>query len=271
VPGRRLGEQDSDHPRTLLSAREQKELRALRRRRSRQQSARFLAEGIRLAEDLLASPLAVRWGAISSSLEDSERGRALVASLTRRGIPVRPLGDGEFAEHAATDTPQGVLLVADTPEWELRHLLEPGSAPRVILVLDGIQDPGNFGTLVRSAEALGAVGVLALPGSVDPWNPKSVRAAMGSSFRLPIVTASWDQAAPAMRASGFALLAAAVGGEPPPEHLQRVALVLGNEGAGVSAAVLREVDASVGIPLRGRAESLNVAAAAAILLHQLTR
>jgi RNA methyltransferase, TrmH family len=255
----------------LLSAREQKELRALQRRRSRQEIGRFLAEGIRLAEDLLASSLTPRWVVISSSLEDSGRGRALMAALERRGIPVRLLPEAAFAAHAATESPQGVLLVADTPQWELRHLLEPGPLPRVILVLDGIQDPGNFGTLIRSAEALGAAGVLCLPGSVDPWNPKSVRAAMGSSFRLPIVASEWEEAAPVLRGSGFALLAAEVGGRPPPEGLERVALVLGNEGAGVSEPVLREVDTTIGIPLRGRAESLNVAAAAAILLHQLTR
>src|SRR5690606_35068491 len=101
--------------------------------------------------------------------------------------------------------------------------------------------------------------------------PKAIRAAAGSAFRLPVVERDWTQASAWLRGAGFTLLAGAAGGEPVPRGLDRVALVVGNEGAGVSPRVLAGVDRAVGIPLRGRAESLNVAAAAAILLHELTR
>jgi TrmH family RNA methyltransferase len=138
-------------------------------------------------------------------------------------------------------------------------------------MLDAVQDPGNFGTLVRSAEALGAAGVIALPGTVDPWNPKAVRAAVGSTFRLPVVGSSWETAAEWLRREGFGILGADAGGGPVPASVRRAALVVGNEGAGLSAAVRAGMDGLVGIPLRGRAESLNVAAAAAILLYELTR
>ncbi len=112
---------------------------------------------------------------------------------------------------------------------------------------------------------------MALPGTVDPWNSKSVRAAAGSSFRLPIVAAGWGEAAAWLRGHGFELLAAAAGGDPAGPGAERAALVVGNEGAGVSPEVGEGVDRIVGIPLRGRAESLNVAAAAAILLYELSR
>jgi TrmH family RNA methyltransferase len=245
-------------------------LRALRQRKTREAEGRFVAEGVRVVEELLQSPLTVLWAAVSSSLEDSERGRALVEGMAARGVPVEWSSEAEFATLAATETPQGVLAVAEVPASRMDQLLR-SPTPCVLLVLDAVQDPGNFGTLVRSAEALGAAGVIALPGTVDPWNAKSIRAAMGSSFRLPIVAAEWATAASALRASGFRLLAAAAGGHPAPRGLQRAALVVGNEGAGISDAVRAEVDETVGIPLRGRAESLNVAAAAAILLHELTR
>jgi len=126
--------------------------------------------------------------------------------------------------------------------------------------------------MVRTAEALGALGVIALPGTVDPWNAKSVRSAMGSSFRIPVVHSAWDEAGPWLREHGFAVLAADAAGEPiGEERPDRAALVVGNEGAGVSAASRIHADRMVAIPLRGRAESMNVAAAAAILLYELLR
>lgn len=254
----------------VLTSREDKELRALRRRGGREGAGRFLAEGVRVVEDLLASPIPIHWVAVASSLEDDVRGQRLIAALDRRGIPRRVLADADFRRVADTLHPQGILAVASVPTAELADLLT-GAGRRVVLVLDAVQDPGNFGTLSRSAEALGACGIIALPGTVDPWNPKAVRAAVGSTFRLPIVAAKWETAARWLRGEGFRILGAAVGGGPVPGDLDRVALVVGNEGAGLSPEVSAGVDARVGIPLRGRAESLNVNAAAAILLHELTR
>jgi TrmH family RNA methyltransferase len=163
-----------------------------------------------------------------------------------------------------------VLAVAEIPRAGLDSI-SLAQEPAVVLVLDAVQDPGNFGTLVRTAEALGAAGVVVLPGTVDPWNPKSVRAAMGSSFRLPVVEADWDALEPWLRGHGAVTVASAVGAPPPDSLPRRAALVLGNEGAGVSADTLRRAGLTLGIPLRGRAESLNVAAAGAILLHELLR
>jgi RNA methyltransferase, TrmH family len=254
----------------VLSSNEKKELRALRRRRTRERDGRFLAEGVRVVEDLLASPVRVHRVVASSSLEDSERGRALLADVGRRGLTLRTVADREFREVAETESPQGVLAVAEIPAWTLDDLL-PRAARAVVLVLDAVQDPGNFGTLVRSAEALGAAGVISLPGTVDPWNAKAVRSAVGSSFRQPLVAAGWAEASAWLRAEGFAIFAAAAGGEPLAGPVERAALVVGNEGGGVSPEVLASADRRVGIPLRGRAESLNVAAAAAILLYELTR
>ena len=184
-------------------------------------------------------------------------------------VPRRDASDAELRGFADTETPQGVLAVAEIPRRALGDLAAADGD--VVLLLDAVQDPGNFGTLVRTAEALGAAAVVSLPGTVDAWNPKAVRAAMGSSFRVPLVDAGWDEAEPWLRAAGFRLLAAAGEGAPLGERPARAALVLGNEGAGVGDETRRRADALVGIPLRGRAESLNVAAAGAILLHELLR
>ena len=139
-----------------------------------------------------------------------------------------------------------------------------------MLVLDALQDPGNVGTLVRSAEALGARGVVALRGTADPWGPKAVRAAAGAAFRLPIVEADAAEALARLQAAGYALWAAEAGAPPPPPaRPARIALAVGNEGAGLSAPVREAAAARVGVPLRGPTESLNAAVAGSILLYAL--
>lgn len=254
-----------------LTRREERLIRSLAERKARDAEGLFVAEGVRAVEDLAASPLELRLSLVSSSLGDTPRGAALLAALEARGAPVRVADDRELRALADTDQPQGVLAVAATPRAGL-SALSVDAEPAVVLVLDAVQDPGNFGTLVRTAEALGAAGVIALPGTVDPWNAKSVRAAMGSSFRLPIVQAGWDEAAPWLAERGIAVVAAVVGAEPlPSPPPARAALVLGNEGAGVRDETLARAGLRAGIPLRGRAESLNVGAAGAILLHELLR
>lgn len=245
-------------------------LRDLHRRRARERHGLFLAEGVRVVEELLDSGIDPHVAVVSPSLEDTPRGRELARRLSAEVRTER------VAEHvldglAATDSPQGVVVAARIPEPE---------APRVgedqrftVLVLDAVQDPGNFGTLVRSADAFGAGAVVALPGTVDPWNPKSVRAAAGSSFRVPILQWSADRCREWLVSRGFVVLGADVSGEPveristPP----RSALVVGNEGAGLGEHLAPMIDRWVSIPLRGPAESLNVAVAAGILLYFLTR
>lgn len=254
-----------------LSRREERLLRSLSLRKHREAEGLFLAEGVRAVEDLAASALPVRLAAVSSSLGDTERGDRLLQALEAKGVPLRLADDRELRELAGTEHPQGVLAAAAIPRHGLAAM-PVDAEPAVILVLDAVQDPGNFGTLVRTAEALGAAGVVALPGTVDPWNPKSVRAAMGSSFRLPIVAAEWGELALWLAERGIASVAAVVGAAPLRAPLPgRVALVLGNEGAGVGEETLANATLRAGVPIRGRAESLNVGAAGAILLYELLR
>lgn len=246
-------------------------MRSLRHRKTREAEGLFLVEGIRAVEDLAASALPIRFAAAASTLGDGERGRSLLDALAAKRVAVRETGERELAELADTETPQGILAVAAIPRAALDDLAAHAD-PAVVLVLDAVQDPGNFGTLARTAEALGAVGLVALPGTVDPWNPKSVRAAMGSTFRLPVVAVDWERLTPWLSSRGFRTLAAAAGGEPLPDpRPRRAALVLGNEGGGIGDETRARADRVVGIPIRGRAESLNVAAAGAILLYELLR
>jgi TrmH family RNA methyltransferase len=176
------------------------------------------------------------------------------------------VSDRELAELSDTVTPQGILVVAAIPRGD-RQL--PGSR---LLVVDGVQDPGNLGTLIRTAEALGVEGVIVLPGTVDPWSPKVVRAAAGASFRIPVSEMGRDEVIRRLAEREIPIWASAADGDPLPRVAagpERVALVVGNEGAGVSSAVRGAAARIVAVEHSGDAESLNVAIAAAILLDRI--
>jgi RNA methyltransferase, TrmH family len=253
-----------------LSTAERRLLHALKRRRGREEHGLFLAEGIRVVEDLIDSDVDLHLAVLSSSMEDTPRGQALQRLLAGRAA-VRRVAAHEIERLAATETPQGVVVAARMPVASLEGYV--ARERELVLVLDAVQDPGNLGTLLRSAEAFGAGLVVTLPGTVDPWNPKTVRSAAGSSFRVPVAAAEAPVLRSWLTAQGFVLYGAEVGGagvETLP-RAARVALAVGNEGAGLTQELSALADARVGVAIRGRAESLNVGVAAGILLYLLSR
>ena len=254
----------------MLSRAEAKRLRALSRRKDREETGLFLAEGVRLVEDLLASEIVLQLALVAPSLEDTPRGLALSRALRQR-VRTIDVTNSELAEIVTTETTQGVAVTAEIPRRRLQDIALPQRA--VVLLLDGVQDPGNFGTVVRSADAFGGACVITLPGTVDPWNPKAVRSAMGSSLRVPIVDASVPDALQWLRATACRIVGADANGVSIESYraAPRTALVLGNEGAGLSDPVRTALDDVVAVPIRGHAESLNVGVAAGILLYQLSR
>src|SRR6185312_4353939 len=157
--------------------------RDLQRRRARERHGLFVAEGVRAVEELLRSSLPLR-GALAA------RGLALRAALDQRAIPVLDVTAADFSSAASTMEPQGILAVAGMPRRTPQDLALSAS-PR-LLVLDAVQDPGNAGTLVRTAAALGAAATFALPGTVDLWNSKVVRGAMGALFHHPVFQCTWE-------------------------------------------------------------------------------
>lgn len=243
--------------------------RDLRRRRARERHALFVAEGVRAVEELLGSPIAVRGALFAPHLVHTPRGGALRDALRERRVETTEVTDAEFASAAETESPQGVLAIAEVPERRLDALHLPERAR--LLVLDAIQDPGNVGTLIRTAAALGASAVLALPGTVDLWNAKVVRSAMGALFHHPVLSVTWSDLGPFLDTGQVELWGADANGQPlrgataPP----RLALAVGNEGAGLSTETRSRMTRAVSLPLAGGVESLNVAVAAGILLHEL--
>ena len=243
-------------------------IRDLHRRKARERRGLALAEGVRLVEEMLAAAVPCKGAVVSPALETTPRGAALLAALEAHGIAIERASDQELTGIAATDHPQGVLAVYQPRDWSLEQLAP--AVHRPLVVLDAVQDPGNVGTIARTALAFGASGLIALPGTVDLANPKVVRGAAGALFRLPHLHADQVAVLDWLQRSAVPLWATDMHGEPlgaAPDT--PVALVLGNEGAGMQHDLLAAASRRVLIPIRAEAESLNVAVAAGILLHHL--
>jgi TrmH family RNA methyltransferase len=179
------------------------------------------------------------------------------------------LSERDFASAAETESPQGVLAVAEIPHRSLTAFA--GLASMTILVLDAVQDPGNVGTIVRTAAALGATATIALPGTVDLWNAKVVRSGMGTHFFHPAFHATAESLETFLAATGAELWCADAKGEQvgARQRPARLVLAVGNEGSGLTPATRARADALVALPIAPDVESLNVAVAAGILLHAL--
>lgn len=241
--------------------------RDLQRRKARERQRLFVCEGVRATEELLRSSLLIRGVLVGPMLATVARGAALRSALDARGLDVLEVDEKDFASAASTDSPQGVLAIAEIPALSPESLALPDRAR--LLVLDGVQDPGNAGTMLRTAAALGASATLAAPGTVDLWNAKVVRSAMGALFFYPSLAVGWDALDGVLADREIPMWGADAAGQPvdtiaPPTT---VAIAVGNEGAGLSAEARSRCARLVGIPLAPGIESLNVAVAAGILLH----
>jgi TrmH family RNA methyltransferase len=239
----------------------------LRVAKSRAAERAVLVEGVRAVREALDAGIDVRFAVSSPRLETTEEGRALAVRLQR--LDLTRMDDEDLPDVSDTEHSQGVLLVGAEPEATLGSIRARGR----YLVLDGVQDPGNAGTLVRAAVAFGLDAVVCLDGTVDPWIPKTVRASAGMIFRVPIIQASSAEVVERLHGALVPMLVADAEGDDP--YTQSTAggfaLIVGNEGAGVRRGLALQADAVVAVRMPGPAESLNVAMAASILLHALTR
>jgi RNA methyltransferase, TrmH family len=223
---------------------------------------------------LLASPLVVHGLLVTGELQDDARGAALADAAAARGVPLKSVGKAEFESAASTESPQGVLAVAEIPGVTLAS---PAAGSSRYLLLDALQDPGNVGTIVRTAAALGVTATVALPGTVDLWNAKVVRSSMGALFVHPVLAMGWDEVLAFLDAHQIPCWVADTEGLviDSSDLLRRdalpalLALAVSNEGAGVSEQVAARAAQRVAIGMSPGIESLNVAVATGILLHAL--
>jgi TrmH family RNA methyltransferase len=246
-------------------------IRTRQRRNARRRQTAAVVEGVRLVEESLDVGLDFEGAVVSPAIERTERGAQLLESLRRAGVPVDEVTDRELDGLADTDTPQGIVAVVEPPVWTVQDLAAKAGAP--ILVLDGVQDPGNVGALIRTASALGGGGVVLLPGNARLTHPKVLRAAMGTSFRLPVVPLGTEEFREWLVDEDVTLWATSSTGRPVADmsRPERLAVLVGNEGAGIGSDLETLAAVTVGVPIAQDVESLNVAVAAGIILHEVAR
>ena len=243
-----------------------KEIRRAIARGARTSEGFCVAETFHLLEEALTS------GCDMGAVLAAESAQSAVEAQLRRRPQTRllVLADALFRSLSDTETAQGVMALVRPPQWDLDRLF---TGQPLVVVLDGVQDPGNAGSIIRAAEAFGATGLVFLKGTVSPYNPKAVRASAGSIFRVPLVTALDAAAArAALEAHGLDVYAAAPSGAKNLDEAgltRGCAFVIGSEGRGVSPEWTAGA-AGLRIPTRG-VESLNAATAAAILLYEARR
>lgn len=250
-----------------------KQVVSLQLRKNRRNAGLFVLEGLRSVKDALDAGRLPTYFLASEHLYLLQGGRELVTRLVSAGVDGYQVNQGLMKKLSETQTPQGLLAVYPQPSYDLTALLAKGKG--FWLVLDQIQDPGNLGTLIRSAEAAGVSGVFLTHGSTDPYNAKALRAATGAVLHLPVVELSQeDSDCGFLLQAGVHLVGAALeAGRPYTEVAYQgpLALVIGNEGNGIRPDLLEQVKTRVTIPMRGQLQSLNAAIAGSILLFHLAQ
>lgn len=239
-----------------------RELASLSRARVRRERGEHLVEGPNAVAEALAAGIVEEVFALPDGPE----------LAIPDGVRLTPIGEAVLARLADSATPQGIVAVARTPQARLEDVVGSG----LLVVLEGVADPGNAGTILRTADAAGAAGFVLTTGSVDPYSPKAVRSAVGSTYHLPVVTGvTLTELSTACRTAGQLVLGldgrADTGVEALESGVGPLALVLGNEAHGLGPVSRAALDGLVAVPIHGRAESLNVAAAAAIAIYAAAR
>jgi TrmH family RNA methyltransferase len=244
-----------------------KELRAALRKGEKTASGLVALEGLHLVEEALRSGLRILTVFVRS-------GNLALLNQLRIGLEteILELSPDVFSSAVTTESPQPIAALVEAPAFSPDAIF---SAPNpLLLVSAGLQDPGNLGTIIRSAEAFGAAGITTLPGTVSAWNPKALRASAGSAFRLPVVPLDAKTLFSSLRVHGIRAVATTVEGGTPAQKLdlsQPVALFIGNEGSGLPEEIVGQCDERITISCPGPVESLNAAIAASILLYEASR
>ncbi|MDO4179492.1 MAG: RNA methyltransferase [Phascolarctobacterium sp.] len=241
----------------------------LKQKKYRTKSGLFLAEGLRTVEEAIE---ANQVESVFYTPVDDERTRKALELAAAHNIKLFCVSEAVMKKISDTETPQGIIAVCNMTHLNLEELLSQG---KMLLVLDRVQDPGNIGTMLRTADASGIGGLLLLNGCADIYAPKTVRASMGSLFHLPVLQGLDDEAFINLAKDyGYELLVTCLEGA---DNLYkadlsgRIAFVMGNEANGVSDKFLQAADKKVFIPMQGKAESLNVAMAAGVVMFEALR
>ncbi len=235
------------------------------RAKERREANAFVIEGVRLVEEAANSNWDFRFALYDETL--SERGTSQIESLKSRGVDVEMVSESLMKSLSETETPQGILAVL-----ELTNLPIPNS-PNFLLIPDQIRDPGNLGTLLRTAAAAGVQAVLIPPETTDAFAPKVVRSGMGAHFRLPIHSMTWKEIEQISKSANQQIYLADMNGKScwETDLRQPLALIVGGEAEGASEEARKLANQQIGIPMMGKVESLNAGVAGSVLMFEVVR
>ncbi|MBI5943772.1 MAG: RNA methyltransferase [Chloroflexi bacterium] len=237
----------------------------LGRAKERREAGSFVVEGVRLVEEAVISNWGFRFALYDETL--SERGKSKVESLRSRGVDVEEVSTGLMKSLSETETPQGILAVLNDSRLPIPAL------PNFLLIPDKIRDPGNLGTLLRTAAAAGVQAVLLPPEATDAFAPKVVRSGMGAHFHVPIHSMSWNEINQVVKLAGSQVLLADMDGQPcwETDLRQPLALIVGSEAEGASESARMLANGKISIPMSGHIESLNAGVAGSVLMFEVMR
>lgn len=251
-----------------------KRLTRLSQKKYRDSEGEYVIEGPNLVEEAFKSGGELRLAAVWDASESQELA-GLTEQLKRKGIPVVFLGSDLFERVSDTKHPQGILAIAAKKSLSPNVFFQAHRPSGNVILLDRLQDPGNLGTILRTADAAGFLGAILIKGCGDIYSPKVVRAAAGSLFRLPVLSVeSGEEAANLVKKHGKTLICTTLDCKTSYDEsmMERdVALVIGNEGNGASAHLVKAADFCITIPMAGSVESLNAGVAAGILMYEAIR
>lgn len=252
-----------------------KEVASLKQRKYRDSLGMFVAEGMRIVEECATSAWPVEVCIYTEAAASRERTRVIIDKLAATKCRMVIVPEDIYNKISDTEQPQGIMAVIKKRQASITQMITQDNILPLIVVLDGIQDPGNAGTIIRTADAAGCTGVIMLKGSADIYAGKTVRATMGSLFHLPVIEGvTPEDLVSELRQSGVTLLATCLQKSDVYYQLdftKPVAIILGNEGQGVSHELIEAANARINIPLVGQAESLNVAVAAGVIIYEAVR
>lgn len=249
-----------------------KEIKSLKLRKYREELGLFFIEGLRMAEEAVKENARIVRVLMSDRFAEGEAADSIIRWSEKSGCQAIVIPDSLFEEISDTKTPQGILMVAKSRFYEVDEIL---GNKNYLLVLDSIQDPGNLGTIIRTADAAGFTGMIISKGCVDAYNPKVLRSTMGSIFRMPLCFAdSLENVLKKIKLKGIRVYASHLSAKESCYEINltnNIAIIIGNEANGISDEVLPYADKLVKIPMYGRTESLNASIAAGVLMFECVR
>ncbi len=251
-----------------------KRIKKLHQRKYRQKYGQYIIEGIRIIDDALLDNIKIEYILFCDELLKTANGKELLQVLLKKDLKIYHIPDKMFQDISDTQTPQGIMAVLPCQSYKLQDIIT--DTERFLIVLDRIQDPGNLGTIIRTADAAGVNAVLMSKGCTDLYNLKTIRSTMGSVFHFPVLQDIGDirEIIVQLKKNNFKIISTDLNTEKyyyQADYYGKIAIIIGNEANGILPEVLELSDTVVKIPIIGKAESLNASIAASIIMYEAVK